>query len=377
MIVSAIRHHNEVSRTELAKLTTLDKKSITNYVDELCASGYVEEADRRAAKVGRPSTMLRLRRDRVHAIGLSIEPEHIVGVVVDLGGKLLESKQKSFPPNSSIDVIMGCLTAVYKSLLPLSGEVAGVGCAIPGLIDFDTGVVNSSVHLPGLVGVDIRSRMSEVLDRDVLIEEGSLAKVHAEKWFGLGHGERAMTTVDINIGVGAGIVLNGHIHRGASGTAGEIGHVSVEPGGRICRCGKRGCLETYLSDRSLLADLSSADGRTYTAFSDISELSPAAERVLYDTSRKLGLALSHLINLLGPMPIVLNGEVTRFERILLAGARDALTENTLVQFMKTTSVLISSLHDASALGAAACILADIFEIPPTAIPDPRSTQCQR
>src|SRR6185436_3751307 len=127
------------------------------------------------------------------------------------------------------------------------------------------------------------------------LEEASQAKALAEKWFGFGKSARTFVCIDLSSGVGAGMVQDGRLYRGAGGYAGEIGHIRIENDGRLCRCGNRGCLEAYLSEPSLLNDL---NGALRGDFSSLTEIDPSggAREILKLAGYRLGLGLSYLVN---------------------------------------------------------------------------------
>jgi len=361
-VMNAIRVSSPLSRSEIAQLTSLDKKSITNFVSELEREGIIQEIGKRPSDTGRPFTLLSFKRDGQHALGLSIEPECVVGTLVNLYGEVSRTLRIDCEADSDLKTILKAVRDLYTQLRPRA-EVAGVGIAIPGVADLQRGVMIDSVNIPAMKGVHILEELRRVIREPLFLEEASLAKTVAEKWFGSGRGARTFCLVDIGIGVGMGLMYDGRLYRGAVGFAGEIGHVMVEAGGRRCRCGNAGCLEAYLSERQILSQLSPHERRSFQQCSEIKVLHPDTQRVLSDAGYRLGLALSYLVNVMGPMPLVLNGELLRFHETLLPEIRRGLKTHTINAFTEKISISVSQLKDASALGAAACVLADIFEVP--------------
>jgi len=359
-VMNAIRVSSPLSRSDIAELTKLDKKSITNFVTELEREGIIEEIGKRPSDSGRPFTLLSFRREGQHALGISIEPERVVGTVVNLYGEVTATQHHEYGADSELRTILNAVQQVYKALRPARG-LAGVGLAIPGVADIEQGLVIDSVNIPALKGLHIFEALRPIIREQIFLEEASLAKTVAEKWFGIGKDSRTFCLIDIAIGVGMGLMYDGRLYRGALGYAGEIGHVMVERGGRKCRCGNEGCLEAYLSERQIVSQLSMHERRALKQETGV--VLPETQRVLADAGYRLGIALSYLINLLGPMPLVLNGDLLRFHQTILPEVWRGVRAHSIRPFGEQTGIRVSALKDASALGAAASVLADIFEVP--------------
>jgi predicted NBD/HSP70 family sugar kinase len=180
--------------------------------------------------------------------------------------------------------------------------------------------------------------------------------------YGVGRGVRDLVYVKAASGIGAGVVIGGRLHHGATGIAGEIGHVHVESGGRVCRCGNRGCLETVAAAPALLALLRESHGEDL-ALGDLLELARDGDlgtrRVLADAGRAIGRALADACNILNPELIVFGGELAAAGEPLLEGVREALARYALPAAVAATRVTEGELGDrAGVLGALALVIAD-------------------
>ncbi len=213
-----------------------------------------------------------------------------------------------------IERIIAAIVRVAGSVTGAGGIVLGVVLGAPGIISSRKGTVVASPNLPGWNDVPLRDRVAAATGLQVLLENDANAAAYGEFWRGAGRGCSSMVLLTLGTGVGGGLVLGGDLWRGADGMAGEIGHVTIEPGGRICRCGNTGCLETYASATGIVD--------SYRKFSGIEESVSAEEvhrralegdanaRQSYrDAGRALGIAIATLVNLLNPERIVIGGGV--------------------------------------------------------------------
>ncbi|MHC4873199.1 MAG: ROK family transcriptional regulator [Planctomycetota bacterium] len=362
-VLETMRQHAPLSRSEIAKITGLDRKSITNFVAELIDEGLVFESGKKANMRGRSFTMLEFSKDTVNVAGIAIYPDAVKGVLVNICGEKLFDAESEFEIDSSVDVLMDAVQNVYKQLKDKSEKpLTGIGISIPGIIDIETGVVKESVNIPCLNGKDCSKAFAEFMTETLYFEDMSRAKALAEKWFGLGRDKRDFVCIDLNIGIGAGIINDRRLYRGAGNFAGEIGHVVIEKEGRKCRCGNLGCLEQYLSENVLLSELNEALGENFKSIEKIANLNSKAEKVIKDAGRNLGLGLSTIINILNPTTIILNGSITRYEDIVMPEIMTAIRANSLNSCCDNLEILSSELEYAVELGAASCVLSELFEV---------------
>jgi glucokinase len=218
-------------------------------------------------------------------------------------------------PDAVISRIIGALGAVRDEVAASGATVRGIGLGAPGIISTRTGTVVSSPNLPGWRDVPLRDAVGGALGLPVLLENDANAAAYGEAWVGAGRGCGAMILVTLGTGVGGGLVLGGQLWRGVDGMAGEIGHMTVEPGGRSCHCGNAGCLEAYASATAIVdryCSLSGAPEGTVTAASVHAlarEGDANAREAFRDAGRALGLAFASLVNLLNPDLIVIGGGV--------------------------------------------------------------------
>jgi predicted NBD/HSP70 family sugar kinase len=363
-VLDAIRRQRPLSRSMLADLVGLDRKSITNLVGELLREGLVEETGAvvRTGR-GRPLIMLTLRVDTYWVGGMAIQADEVSGVLLDVGGERRWTVRLPLAPSADLAAVLAAVRGVYAELRGAGGDrVRGVGVAVPGILDVASGLVRRSVNLPALEGVVLREVLGGAIQEPLFLEESSRAKALAEKWFGLARAVSSFVCVDLGIGIGAGLVQDRRPYVPAGGYAGEIGHVIVEPGGPLCRCGHRGCLEACISERVLVERINGLERQAYGRLDDVRDLGRESTAVLQEAGYRLGLALAYLANIICPPLIVLNGSLMRFAEVVMPALERGLGEGALADCRDRVRLAVSTLPDAAACGAAARALAEVYEV---------------
>jgi predicted NBD/HSP70 family sugar kinase len=233
-------------------------------------------------------------------------------------------------------------------------RLLGAGVAVPGPIDQITGVVGSTTIMPGWVGLDVAAELERRLGLPVHIDNDANLGALAESVLGAGRDAREMVYVMLSSGIGAGLVLGGRLHRGTRGTAGEIGHVLVNEQGPLCRCGNRGCLETYAGVAALLELLRPAHGELTAArmleFAENGD--PACRRVISDAARIVGSVVAAMCNQLNPDRVVVGGTVSPAGELLLEPMRDTVRRYAIPAAADDAEIVLGALGQrAELLGA--------------------------
>jgi glucokinase-like ROK family protein len=273
---------------------------------------------------------------------------------------LAEAEQEMDVDASASDGLAAATALVERVLAEADVErdrVLGVGMGLPGPIDHRTGTVGSTAILPGWVGVCAAEEMEERLGLPVHVDNDANLGARAEALYGAGRETRDMVYLKVSSGIGAGILIGGHIHRGHAGTAGEIGHVLVDPDGHVCRCGSRGCLETLAAGPGLLDQLRRTHGGGL-AIHDVIGLArdgdPVCARVISDAGHWIGVTLAGICNLLNPARVVVGGELSAAGELLLDPLRASLKAHAIPAAGEDIEVLAGELGErAEVLGALA------------------------
>jgi predicted NBD/HSP70 family sugar kinase len=291
-------------------------------------------------------------------VGARLEPKTIRIVATTLAGEVLAQSQVGGTRN--IKKAVSLLDAGIQELLAgvdASWPVRGIGVGIPGMMGRD-GRLILAPNL-GWRNAEIRPLLEEVLKAPVSVDNDTNAAAVAECLFGICRTARNFAFITGHSGVGGGLFFDGRLYRGAGGFAGEIGHLSIVPGGRPCGCGKQGCLETYVSEAAVLARLTEL-GRKLPdiwAVAAGEQGDPVIHQVLDEVGTHLGFALSHLVNLLNPELIVLGGNLAAIARLIMPALKRALAEHTLKPLLGDVRIEVSPLGaDAVPMGGIALAL---------------------
>jgi predicted NBD/HSP70 family sugar kinase len=236
-------------------------------------------------------------------------------------------------------------------------QLAGVGVGLAGPIDLVTGRIHPSSIAPSWQFVDARKELEGLIKLPVYIDNDANLGALAEMTWGVGRGVSEAAYVKVDTGVGVGIVVAGQIYRGATGTAGEIGHTTVDENGPVCRCGNRGCLEGLVGTAALVeslrtryrADLTMDDVLRSAADGDV-----GCRRALADAGRQLGVQVANLCNLLNPRLVIIAGKLSEADEIVLEPLRTTFARHALPHAVETVEVVRAALGErATALGGAA------------------------
>jgi predicted NBD/HSP70 family sugar kinase len=368
-IINALRERGVASRADLARITGLSRSTVSTIVGDLLAAGLAIERDPKdanpeAAHAGRPPVMVSLDSSAGLVLGIDFGHQHLRVAVSDLSHTVLAETWRELDVDHSATHGLEAASEFVDQVLDEAGldrgRVIGVGMGLPAPIDRTTGAVQSASILPGWVGVDAAAEASLRLGLPVEVENDANLGALAELVWGAGQGRSEMAYIKVSSGIGAGLISGGRLHHGVGGTAGEIGHTLVAEGGAVCRCGNRGCLETLASARAI-ADLLSASRREEISTRRLLELSAAddqaAQRLIGDAGRAIGLAVANLCNVLNPERVIVGGDLSAAGDVLLEPLRHAVHRNAIPSAVEDLEIVPGVLGErAELLGALALVL---------------------
>jgi glucokinase len=277
------------------------------------------------------------------------------------------------------DIVRMAEAAIAETLEEHSGsrsDVVGVGIGCPGPLDLDTGVVIATPNL-GWTDYPIRDRISEALGLPATLDNDANCATYGEFWQGAGRGVQNLVGVTLGTGIGGGVILNGRIAHGASGSAGELGHTTIDFTGRRCACGNYGCLEAYASGpniaaralegieagyESVLTELVEGDLEAITALTVYEALvlgDEYAHEVMRETAKILGAGIANIVNLLNPEVVVVVGGVTRAGDHLFRPLRSEVRRRAFPSAVAACRIVPGELPEtAGVVGAAGVFVAD-------------------
>ena len=304
-VIHALRDQGLISRAEIARRTGLSRSTVSSLVAELQADGVVVERAEPAAahgdQGGRPPILLSFDASAGVAIGIDFDHHHVRVAASDLSSTILAEREQPLDTDHHAQEGLEVATRLVAEVLAEAGverrRVVGAGMCLPGPIDPSTGVVGSTAILPGWVGVAAADEMRRRLELPIVVDNDANLAALAEAAFGAGRDAKDLVYLMISSGIGAGLVLNGRLYHGAGGLAGELGHVLVDPGGAVCRCGNRGCLETVAGTDALAELLRRSHGEGLDVDGSMVRLAREGDlgtrRVIADAGRAIGAVRRH------------------------------------------------------------------------------------
>ncbi len=309
VIFQVIRSHGPLSRTQIAEVTGLSRQAASSSVEELIAEGYLREDSAVVGRVGKPAKPVSLDPARLFTIGVHVDYGRVVAVASNLLGETLAEERarlEETSPAAAAETIHNIYTLLTQRAQKPENRLRGIGLATPG--PFGVAGV-SPPRLPGWDGLDLLRHLRDRTTAPVILFSDGKCALIAESFFGtIGRELQNFLYVNISDGLGTAIMAKGEIYGGAYGNAGEFGHMLMVPGGHLCICGKRGCLETYASVSSLLAYMSDRNGGTEPQIEDLTLTTPGVTDWLEDATGPLRQGLNALENLFDPETILIGGD---------------------------------------------------------------------
>jgi predicted NBD/HSP70 family sugar kinase len=357
-VIEILSEHHLLSRAEIARRTGLSRSTVSSLVTELQREGLVIEREEEATppQSGRPPVLLSLDPNAGAVLGLHFDHPIVRVAVADLEHRILAEARLELDVDHDADTTLEASAGLVEQVLCESAvdrdHVLGAGLALAGPLDSRTGRVGSATILPGWVGRDIATELSRRIGLPVHVDNDANLGALGELMLGAGRGATEMAYIMLSSGIGAGLILGGRVYRGARGVAGEIGHVPVDEHGDICRCGNRGCLETFVGAHALLELLrrSHADGLTVGGMVQLArEGDLACQRALADAGRIVGKAAAALCNQFNPERIVVGGELALAGDVLLDPLRDAIGRYALRAAAEEVEVVQGALGERAEL----------------------------
>jgi predicted NBD/HSP70 family sugar kinase len=363
-IVNMVRTGDATTRPDIGRVTGLGRGVVAQRVDQAIDMGFLGDGSIGPSSGGRAPRTLRFRSDRGHIVICALGALHIHVGLSDLDGTIIDQSHRDWEisrgPAETLDATLEMVDALRDR--NDARPVWGVAVGLPGPVDFATGRPVAPPIMPGWNGFDVRRRFEQHFDAPVWVDNDVNL---------LAYGERARRPDDdldliyckIGSGIGAGLLSRGHIHRGANGAAGDIGHVRVAGSDLPCRCGKVGCLEAVAGGWALTRDAEaaiaagasgqlarqSAEGTPPTP----ENISRAAENgdalaisLIQASARVVGESIAALVNMFNPSVIVIGGAVAAAGEVFLAEVRQRVYELSLPLATRDLSI-VQSIDDVS------------------------------
>ncbi|MDR1185962.1 MAG: ROK family transcriptional regulator [Bifidobacteriaceae bacterium] len=324
------------TQAEIARRSGLSAASVTNLVRRLEKTGQVTVASE--LRAGRRCRVVGLVRPDGFVFGLDLGRTHIRGGVATTGHRLVVEQYRPMTPGTSAtEGLKECAALMDQVLSRASlakGDIKAVVAGVPGPLDSATGEIGAGAILPEWTGINLAEHFTDALGLPVVVaNDANLGALGEFTWATDLERKSPQVYVRLSTGIGCGILIDGtRLWRGAAGTAGELGHISLDLSGRLCRCGNRGCLETTASTPVLLENLGEALERPVTLpqwLAMAARGESASVRLLQDMGSNVGAAIAALVNLISPAVVVIGGPITAAGDLLVQPIREAIVRRAM------------------------------------------------
>jgi len=384
LILNAIRRYSPVSRTDIAKMTGLSGATVTKFVDNLIQIGFVREDGYEDSRGGRRPTLLKLAPEAGFAVGVDLGAVNLRAAVVNLEAEIVAKIAKKTKADEGRERVFKRITEIIHEVIDASGverkKIKGIGIGISGIIDHQKGVCLFCPNIKGWENVPVKRLLEEKFGIEVSIDDSSRMAALAEHWCGLARKVENFIFVNVGFGMGSGIFTNGRLYRGSRGTAGELGHTTIDEKGSRCQCGNRGCLETLVSGPaivrrtrerleegvvSLVGKMSGDDFARITP-ELVAEAARKGDKLAFNIMEKtgeyLGIGIANAVNLFNPELVIIGAGISRAGDLFLDTAKRTVKARALHTAATSVDIKLSVLGDTTAAqGAAILVLKDIFK----------------
>jgi glucokinase-like ROK family protein len=379
LVLGAVRAGPPRTRPDLVRELGLGRNVVSQRVSQLVEFGLIEDGRLAPSTGGRPSRQLRFRAEAGCLLVAELGATDLLVGLSDLGGGLLAQRAEKCDVAVGPESTLARVEQLFDELVaerPDATPLWGVGLGLPGPVEFSAGRPIAPPIMPGWDAYPVRDRLAARYRVPAWIDNDVNVMALGELRAGIGRGEQELLYVKVGTGIGAGLISAGHLHRGAQGAAGDIGHISVlDDDSVLCRCGNTGCLEAIAGGYALardgaaaatggrsapLAALLATNGRL-TARDVIAAAGagdPASVALLIRSGRLVGRVLAALVNFSNPSLIVMGGQVSSGEDVFLSELRRTVYGRSTALAARDLRIKTSPLGDHAGLLGAAFLVAD-------------------
>ena len=367
-VLNLFREHGSMTRADVIRRSGLARSTVQQRLDALLQAELIRPTGEEAPTRGRPASQFSFNHDRGVLLVADVGATGLRAALCDLRGTIKAELDCAVDVATGPQHVLTAANELFDQLLSHSGrdtaDVLGIGVDVPGPVDFASGQVISPPIMTGWDRYDIPAWFAAHYSATVLVDNDVNAMAFGEQRTHYRHVENVLM-LKVGTGVGAGLILGGNIHRGADGSAGDIGHVHLtvpdtteEP---LCRCGNTGCVEAYTSGWALVRDLGKAGADVKTVDEVVSLIrsgDPLAVGLARRTGRILGDAIAEAVSLLNPRVVVVGGQLAHAEDQLFAGMREVVYRRSLPLATRNLAIVPSRLDRRAGLIGMALLLAD-------------------
>lgn len=308
-----------------------------------------------------------------YAIGVDLGGTSIKFGLVNEAGKIKKKFLLDTYADKGPEAVIDQIKKGIAQLINTKNKIIGIGIGTPGAVIIKKGTVENPPNFPGWESIQLGSIIKKEFKKKVRVENDANAAAIGELIFGAGRNYKNFVMITLGTGVGGGIIIDKKIYRGEAGAAGEIGHLSINEKGKLCKCGSRGCIETYAGNNYLIEQVKkelprNKDSKLHKLISEGNTLTPKliheayllndsyAELIITDLAQKIGAALASIINVLNIPNIIIGGGVAGFGNILFDTVENTIKERVMKPIRPRVTVKPAKLkNEAGIKGASACV----------------------
>ena len=383
VVLNLIKDRGPLSRADISRITKLTRSTISSIVSYLIKKNLVKETGLSSSGVGRKGILLKLNPKAYYVVGVDLGTLNTIAVVVDLEGKIMERVEHPTNSERSKDKVIERLKAVIHEVITASNiniqKIAGIGLAVPGLVDSKKGIMLITPNF-GWRNTPIGEILEKEFHTPIFIDNNNNVMALGEAEFGIAQGVRNFVCINVGMGIGSGIVINGELYRGETESTGEIGHTTVDYNGPKCSCGNYGCLEVMAAAPAIAKRAVKAvkEGKktliSELVNSNLDEISAAivaeaankgdklAQGIIEKTGEYLGTGIANIINLFNPQMVIIGGGVAQAGDLIFNPLKKTMEKRAFPVPAKVAKIVASSLgRDCTVIGAATLVLKKTFK----------------
>jgi glucokinase-like ROK family protein len=337
-----------ISRADLAEKMGLTRAAVTIIINDLISNGIILNTESRSTASGRPPVALEINPSQGLVAAIDMGATHLSVALGDFSARILEEVEVPFHVDMGPEEGLQKADQILKELLQKRGlstrDLSGVGVGVPGPVIAEKGMVMAPPIMPGWDRFPIRATLEQKWGTRVTLNNDAELGALGEWAFGAGRGEKNLAFIKVGSGIGAGLIINQQIYVGTTGSAGEIGHLTVDENGPLCACGNHGCLEAFAGGHAIASQgrklaasgkrtLLSEKGPDSITARDVVEAARrgdlAAQEIIKRSGTFIGIAIAGLINLINPGTVIIGGGVAQVGDLLTGPIRQAVRERSL------------------------------------------------
>jgi glucokinase-like ROK family protein len=358
-----------ISRAELAHRMDLSRAAMTAIVNDLLDAEIVHETESRNGQSGRPPIILQINPMRGRVVGIDMGVTHLTIALADFSAQVIDEIEIPFDITQGPIPCLAQAEALLTELLEKNDirlqHIMAIGMGVPGPIANQAGIVIAPPVMPGWDGYPIRTEMESKWKIPISLNNDAELGMLGEWAYGAGRGEEYLAYIKVGSGIGAGLLLNGQVYQGATGSAGEIGHLTIDENGPLCDCGSTGCLEALAGGKAIARQarevIASGKKTLLSSMGPPEELTARdvvaaarrgdlpSQQIISRAGSYLGIAIAGMVNLFNPRVVVIGGGVSQIGDLFLQPIRDTIQRRSLAGSAQVVKINTAILHRRSSI----------------------------